>query len=225
MTRPGPDTPEFHDSDREWFAALTGDATPRDPTSRPSRDGHALRAALAQRQKEADGDPNLEPEASDASNERQLDRLLQRADAEGAFDRSAPEVSGAAGEAAPSPPSNVVEFPWWRRRSAVIGLAASLLVAVGLVSQIERTIYPEPPQTHGADGIQRVGAPRPREAAERLAGQLRDAGLKPGLYQRGKTFVVDVNLMSAERATAARAFGTFGIEPAVGFNRVEVSPD
>ena len=227
MTRPGPDKPEFGDSDREWFAALTDDAAPRDPASRPSREGHALRAALAQRQKEAEGDGGLEADASDAANERQLERLLQRADGEGVFDRSPPAGTADAGATAPAPtpPSNVVEFPWWRRRRALVGLAASLLAGVLVLTQFESAIYPEPPQMHGADGVQRVRAARPREAAERLAAQLREGGLKPGLYQRGKTFVVDVNLLSAERAAAAQAFGALGIEPAVGFNRVEVAPD
>ncbi len=223
MTPPGPDKPEFGDSDREWLAALDGDATSRDvTTSRPSLEGHALRTALAQRHKESERNANTGTVSRDATLEQDLEHLLRRADTEGVFDRSAPDSSAATPDA---PPSNVVEFPWWRRRTAVVGLAASLLAGVLVLTQFETTIYPEPPQTHGADGVQRVRDARPREAAERLAAQLRDAGLKPGLYQRGKMFVVNVNLLSAERASAAQAFAALGIEPVVGFNRVEVSPD
>jgi hypothetical protein len=84
-----------------------------------------------------------------------------------------------------APPSNVVGFPWWRRRRVALAFAASLALGSVLVTQ------------------------------------LRAAGLRPGLYQRGATYIVDITLLASELPTAAPAFEPLAIRPAAGFNRVE----
>jgi hypothetical protein len=211
----GPDsgnpTPEFSDSDLQWYAALTGDP-PRDPNSAAVREGLALRVALEQRRLEIAASPDIATATSDEAMQRQLQQLRQRIQREGVFDR--PQAAA----------SNVIEFPWWRRRGALLAMAASVLVAVVLVQQItSQPDYPQPPTMMGADGIQQLRVAQPRQAAEAWAAQLRQAGLRPGLYQRGTTYVVDVNLMAAELPAAEPAFAALKLKPAVGFNRVEFS--
>ncbi len=213
------DPKEFSDSDREWFAALSGNA-PRDSRSTAAREGAALRVALEQRRQEIDGDPRLAAVTSDIAMEAMRQNLVQRARHEGLFDRTAP--------ATPPPSaatSNVVEFPWWRRRRPLLALAASLLVGVVSVRELmDRPDYPEPPEMLGPGGVLRVRVPQPRAAAEQLAARLKQAGLRPGLYQRGKAYVVDVQLMAAELPAARPAFEALGTKAEVGFNRVEILP-
>lgn len=223
MTNPGdgPSPPEFSDSDLQWYAALSGQAPPQG--SPASREGLALRAALELRRQEIEADPALAAATSDEAMRQQAQRLRERIAREGIFDRAPP-----AEPAAPVPPpaaSNVVEFPWWRRRGALLAMAASALVAVVLVQQItSQPDYPPPPAMMGADGLRQLRAAQPRQAAERLAAQLRQAGLRPGLYQRGSSYLVDVNLLAAELPAAEPAFAALGLKPAVGFNRVEIGP-
>lgn len=211
-------TPDFSDSDLQWFAALSGETLP-DPGSAAAREGLALRMALEQRRQEVNASPDLAAATSDEAMQRQLHALQQRIQRERVFERAQP--------AAPMPPPapaapNVIAFPWWRQRGALVAIAASMLVAVVLVQQItSQPDYAQPPVMSGAEGSQQVRAPQPRQAAEQLAAQLRQAGLRPGLYQRGKTFVVDVNLMAAELPAAKPAFETLRLEPVVGFNRME----
>jgi len=54
--------------------------------------------------------------------------------------------------------------------------------------------------------------------------QLRAVGLRPGQYQRDKIYIVDINLVASELPLAAPAFQAQGLQPALGFNRVEFSP-
>jgi hypothetical protein len=213
------DPKEFSDSDREWFAALSGNAS-RDSRSTAALEGAALRVALELRRQEIDSDPRLAAVTSDTAMEAMRQNLVQRARDEGLFDRTAP--------ATPPPSagtSNVVEFPWWRRRRPLLALAASVLVGLVTVRELmDRPDYPEPPEMLGTGGVLRVRAPQPRAAAEQLAARLKQADLRPGLYQRGKTYFVEVQLMAAELSAARPAFEALGIEAGVGFNRVAISP-
>lgn len=216
MSTEDPDRPEYSDSDREWFAALSG-RTPIGQGGRASREGHALRAALEVRRRELDVDPEGAAATDEASTEEQLKKMLVRARAEGAFDRASPAAAPA--------PSNVIEFPWWRRRRAILALAASVLLGTVVLRQVlDQADYPLPPQTYGTEGVQRVRDAQPRAAAEALAARLREAGLKPGLYQRDKTYIVDVQLMAGEVDAAKPAFAPLSIRPLTGSNRVEVTP-
>lgn len=232
MNGPGDKTskPEFTDSGQAWFDALTGQPTP-DANATAAREGRALRAALEQRQHEMASSLELDVATSDDAMQVQLQRLRQRAKAEGVFDvapdaamsqsdDSAPAVSSAPAQ----PKSNVIEFPWWRRRKALVGLAASFVLAVLVVQQMgDRADYPPPNEMLGADGLQRLRAPQPRQAAEQFAERLREAGLRPGLYQRGKTYIVDITLMASELQVAEPAFAPLGVKPGAGFNRVEIA--
>lgn len=219
----------FSDSELQWFAALSGDPLV-DPLSSPSaREGHALRVALAMRTQELRAAyPDLDAATSEVDTARDWERLSAQLQSEGLLERPkaadplvlVPPVAAAAMPPAPAP--NVIQFPWWRRRQALVGLAASVLMAAVLVYQMpDRADYPEPPQMLGADGFERVPAAEPHQAAEQFAGQLRQAGLKPGQYQRGKSFIVDITLLASELPTAEPAFAAFGLKPAVGFNRLE----
>jgi hypothetical protein len=206
--------PEFSDSDRAWFAALSGQATPA-PGTAATREGQALRAALAQRIAERSADPGLAAATSDEAMQAQLQRLRQRMQAEGTFAPPPPAATAA-------PPSNVIAFPWWRRRVALVGMAASVLAAVLVVQMMgTRADYPVPPEMMGADGRQPLQVAAPRPAAEQLAARLREAGLRPGLYQRGGTYVVDVTLAASQLPAAEPGFAALGLKPAPGFNRVE----
>jgi hypothetical protein len=227
MASNGPDKQEFSDSDRQWFDALSGKAV--DPESKAAREGFAMRVALEQRRLEQQRREAAATEADEAAARARLEKLRQRARAEGLFEPSAaaPERAPAPAPPPPTPaPGNVIEFPWWRRqRRTVFALAASVLLGTVVVTQlVQRPDYEAPPQMLGTGSVQKVLAPAPRRAAERLAEQLRQAGLRPGIYQRGKTYIVDITLMAAELAAAAPAFATLGLEPAAGFNRVEFGP-
>lgn len=235
MSSPSDDKPEppFSDSDLQWYAALSGEAL-ADPESPAAREGQALRIALEQRRQEMALDPTLAAARNDESQQRQLQQLRQRVRREGVFDRppATATIAAPAAPAAPAPPapttaqaSNVIAFPWWRRRGALVAMAASVLMAAVLVQQLtSQPDYAQPPAMLGADGVQALRVPQPRASAEQLAERLRQAGLRPGLYQRGKTYVVDVNLMAAELPLADPGFAALRIKPALGFNRVEFSP-
>lgn len=214
--------PDFTDSDRAWYAALSGQTPPGEADTTAAREGVALRLALEMRSLEIEDRVAATAAESPDATQRQLELLQQRVAREGIFDRTR--------DAAAPPPvadrPKVIEFPWWRRHRTVLALAASVLVAVAVVPQfLGGADYPLPGQMMGGpEGVQAARAPQPRQAAERLADQLRQAGLRPGLYQRGKTYVVDITLMSTDLPAAAPAFSRLGLAPTTGFNRVEISP-
>lgn len=228
MSSPGSGTPkpEFSDSDQQWFAALSGKEA-GDPASPTVREGLALRAALELRKQEVAADPDLSAATSDEAMQQQLLRLRLRIEAEGVFAQSPSAASSHSDDprsTSESKSSNVIAFPWWRRRLSLVGMAASLVMAVVVVQMIaHQPDYPPPNEIRGADGVQQAYEVRPREAAEQLATQLRQAGLRPGLYQRGKTYIVDITLMASDLSAAETAFTTLRLKPAAGFNRVEIS--
>lgn len=221
MSNPGSDgsTPEFSDSDRAWYAALSGEKG-GDPESPATREGQALRFALEQRVQELAAQPELAAATSEEAMQRQLQQLQLRMEKERVFERpAAPDANPA-----PAPASNVVAFPWWRRRVALAGLAAAVMLSVVVVHQIEsQAEFPLPNETFGTDGLQRLRVPKPRDTAVQLAAQLKQAGLRPGVYQRGKTYFVDVTLMASELPAAEPAFAGVKLKPLVGFNRVEMA--
>jgi hypothetical protein len=224
MSNPGSDgsTPEFSDSDRAWYAALSGEQG-GDPTSAATREGQALRFALEQRVQELAARPELAAATSTEATQRQVEQLQLRAQQEGLFDR--PAAPDAAPETPPAAASNVVAFPWWRRRVSLVGLAAALMLSVVVVQQLDNQAeFPLPNETYGTDGLQRLRVQKPRDVAVQLAAQLKQAGLRPGVYQRGKVYFVDVTLMASDQAAAAPAFSALQLKPAAGFNRVEIAP-
>jgi len=223
MSNPGSDgsTPEFSDSDRAWYAALSGEKG-EGPASAATREGQALRFALEQRAQELAARPELKAAISEEALRRQLQQLQQRVEQEGIFER--PAAPDAAPDARPAAPSNVVAFPWWRRRVALAGMAAALMLSVVVVHQIDNQAeFPLPNETFGTDGLQRLSVRKPRDIAVQLAAQLKQAGLRPGVYQRGKTYFVDLTLMASELPAAEPAFAALKLKPVVGFNRVEMA--
>ena len=219
MSTSGDDKPDFSDSDKAWFTALSGKA-PGGADSRAVREGHALRTALEMRIGEIDASAELETATSDAAMEAKLQRLLERADAEGVFDRPPPDQAETA-----APASNVVAFPWWRRRKTLVAMAASVLVGIVAVGQWPgRPDYPEPPAMLGAGGVQQIQSASPRTTAETLAARLRENGLRAGLYQRGRVYVVDITLLASEIPSAKPSFEALGVNPVAGFNRIEIAP-
>jgi len=216
----GPD--DANDADRDWFAGLSGER--RAGASPAAREGVALRVALEQRARELEADPHIAAATGDEAMNSMRETLRQRLRSEGLFGSTAAPGSGPPPTPSVAPPSNVIEFPWWRRRRPLLALAASLLVAVLAIQQfVIRPDYDLPPQTAGGGSVQTVRADGPKAAAERLAAQLKEAGLKPGLYQRKRTYIVDIQLMAAEVPAALPAFQALGLAPTTGFNRIEIS--
>jgi hypothetical protein len=224
--RPAPGE-DFSDSDRAWLAALTGDEN-ASMDSPATREGHAMRAALELRRRQHDASPQIASATSDDATRAQLERLRARVRAEGLLERPVGDSTAVSMPEGPPAgeqpqPAKIIGFPWWRRRGALLAVAASLLAAVVVVQLVDRgPDYPPPNELMGADGVQRTQSSDPRRAAEQLAQQLRAVGLRPGLYQRGRTYIVDITLMSAELDTAKTGFTALGLQPVVGFNRVEI---
>jgi hypothetical protein len=209
---PGPqdNDPEFSDSDQQWLDRLT--ARPGRPAlvrdARAVREADALRQALdaEQSRMEAEG-PEMVPDAAELA--RQRERMRFRARREGLWDE--PQAQ-----------------PWWRRRAALGGLAAAVVLGVGLIPLWRAVLDPgwdEPPTMRGEYRMERIAAPRPREAAESLVQALRDAGLKPGRYRRGEIYVIDLQLAPESLEAAAAALRPLGLTPTVGLTRIAFSVD
>jgi hypothetical protein len=234
MSSTGPtDTPPFSDSDQQWHAALSGELGPENATP-AVREGLGLRMALEARRQALEADPALAAVIDDAAALRQLASLRQRLAREGVFDRPQPSAAPAPAPVptpdptpAPVPPpatAQVIAFPWWRRRTALVAMAASVLLAVVVLRQLGTgPDYPPPQVMQGTGGVQAVRSAQPRQAAEALAAQLRQAGLRPGIFQRGGVYGVDISLLAAELPAATPAFAALGLQPVPGFNRVEIS--
>lgn len=190
----------FSDSDQQWFDRLSGKPGPY-KDERAVREADALRLAL-----------DLERE-----------RLAQESGAAAKEDESI-EQAWARLQIALERDGLLRE----RRRArwtwpALGGLAAAVVVSAGLLRiwyDPSGPIYDPPPVLRGTPPVRHVVAPAPREAAERFAADLRSAGLKPGLYQKDGSFVVDVNLLHEQVEAARPAFGQLNQVPAMGLTRV-----
>lgn len=221
MSSQPPGDDEFSDSDREWYATLSGQ-TSGDPTTRAGREALALRLALEQQSRARESDPELQAVISDEGVARMRAKLIDSARARGLFDAGEPPA--AAGPDA-APPSNVIEFPWWRRRRPLLALAASVLVGALVLQQVvNRPDYGAEPQMSGVFKVLQVQSAEPKRAAEAFAAQLNQAGLRSGIYQRGKIYIVDVQLMASQLPTAEPPFKALGLTPQTGYNRVEFAP-
>jgi len=228
MPPPDPRDPEdFSDSDQEWFDRL-GPA-PRPPAQTPAqREGDALKQAMRIADAKLAQRPDIRNALSDEARQRRFQRIqASLADPE-------PVVAPPAQPPRPAAPS---PGAWSRLRQWLEGsllgprwpAAGALALAVALGTVIVPVwmndhIYERPEQLKGADDVRQVDAERPRQAAEAFAAELVRAGLKPGLYQRGKTFVVDIDVDRAQLPAASPAFARIGVEPRLGFTRVEFDP-
>ena len=201
MADPTPDG--FSDSDQAWFEALQG--APLSATHpEASIEGEALRRALELDRLAAEADPRIAAALAPAERERRRQQMHAR------LRRIAPT------EARPE-----------RRRWAFAGmaLAAAVVAGVVLVPIFEGDAdIGEPPTMRGeAQLLSRVDA-RPRQAAKALTAALRAAGLQPGLYRRGKVYIVDVDVPFDADDGVLAALRRAGIETGVGFTRIEIAP-
>ncbi|MBL8339874.1 MAG: hypothetical protein JNL30_00280 [Rubrivivax sp.] len=190
----------FSDSDQQWFDRMTGKPGPYDD-DRAVREADALKQAL---ELECD---RLAREAGVAAREDEaLEHEWQRL-------QFALKREGLLRER---------RRPRWMW-PALGGLAAAVLIAAGLLPvwrDVVAPTYDPPPVLRGAPRLGQVAVPDPRKAAERFANALRDAGLRPGLYQKEESFVVDINLLPGQMEMARPAFAQINEAPAVGMNRV-----
>lgn len=193
----------FSDSDQQWFDRLSGKPVVV-KSAQAVREADALNLALRLDQEALDADPEVIDAVSDTARQQQWEQLQFRLQRDGLL----------------QPPAK----PWWRQWPAAAGLAAALVLASALVPTWRGDTdpnYDNPPTMRGDAGLHRVSASQPRQAAEAFAAALRVAGLKPGIYRRDKTYVVDVDLQPDQLAAAAPAFERIALKPTPGFSRVE----
>lgn len=197
MASNNPPPDGFSDSDQQWFDRLSGKPGPFDETP-AVREADALRMALDAERARLSQDA-ARP-IDDEVQARDWERLQFALAREGLLQRRR-------------------RWPW----QALGGVAAALLLAVVLLpwwSGRDDPFYPEPPVLRGGPPVQRLVSADPRQAAERLAADLRQAGLAPGLFQQDRDFVVDLVLRPDQLAAAAPALRPLGLAPASGLTRI-----
>lgn len=225
MTQPDPD--DFSDSDLEWYGRLG--PGPHPPAQTPAqREGDALKQAMRVADESLVQRPEVSAELTDEARRARLAQVKAR-------------LAGQAAVAAPAPaaPNAAPPSPGWvhRLRLALEGLlptprwpaaaALAMTVVAGTVIVpvwMNQPVYELPGELKGADDVRDVAVPRPRQAAEAFAADLTSAGLKPGLFQRGKSFIVDIDVDRAKLFAASPAFTRIGLQPRLGFTRVEFDP-
>ncbi len=199
------DTPQFSDSDQQWFDRLGGKLVDvKDGAA--LREADALRRALATERAAAEADPTIAAATTAEEEERQWQRLQFRLKREGLLD--APARS---------------RRRFWQGTAA---LAAAVLVAVLLVPRIasDEIYYDEPPTMRGEFILVKRQDAKPRQAADALASSLKAGDLMPRQYQLGKTFIVDVELLPDSGEAALAAFRQAGLDAKMGITRVEITP-
>ncbi|KNZ32626.1 MAG: hypothetical protein AD742_10380 [Methylibium sp. NZG] len=207
MTTPGKDddTPEFSDSDQQWFDRLSGKlVVAKDEAA--LREADALRLALATERAAAATDPEIAAANAPDEQERRWQELQFRLKREGLLEQTAPS----------------------RRRfwQASVAVAATVVMAVVLFPRIgdDGPFYDEPPTMRGDFTLVKRQDAKPRQAADALATGLQAGGLQPRQYQLGNTFTVDVELLPDAGEAALAAFKQAGLAAKAGITRVEISP-
>lgn len=200
MTPSKPDDKDFSDSDQQWYDRLSGRIGPA-TDAKATREAEVLRGVIEQQAADAEARWPADTPADEERRWQQMRFRMRRAGV------------------AEAPPRR----RWW---PAAAGLAAAMVLAVVLLPRLDEEghVYDEPPAMRGEPRLLPVPAGKPRAAAEGFARTLREAGLRAGLYQKGKVFVVDVDLDAAEVAAAAPAFAPLGAPAAPGLTRVEFRP-
>ena len=199
------DPQAFSDSDQQWFDRLSGRPVVASDAA-ALREADALRTALAAERAAAESDPEIAAANGPQEQERRWQQLQFRLKREGLLDRPAQS----------------------RRRiwQAGAAIAATVVLAVLIFPRAgdQGPFYDEPPTMRGEfTEVKRQDA-EPRKAAEALAATLKAAGLQPRLYQRDKTFSVDVEWLPDAGDAALAAFRQAGLEARPGITRVEIAP-
>ena len=192
----------FSDSDQAWFDRLSGKPVSAEHAG-AMREADALRRALTAERSAADAQAGAEDSAEEQ--ERQWQRLQFRLRREGLLDKAAPS----------------------RRRfwPAAAAMAATVVLAVLVFPRGGHDAdFDEPPTPKGDFFEVKRQDAEPRKAAAALAANLAAAGLRPRQYQRGRTFIVDVELLPDADDAARAAFGQAGLEARPGITRVEFEP-
>jgi len=202
MPPTAPQPEGFSDSDQAWFDRLSGKAGGQDE-SPAAREADALRTALDQEQARL---RQAATAADDVTQARDWDRL-EAALAQQGLLKAQPQTRWgwpALGGLAAAVLLSAVLLPWWASR--------------------DDPVYPEPPVLRGGPPVQRITTDAPRQTAERLTADLRQAGLSPGLFQQGDTFVVDLVLQPDQLAAATPALQPLGLSPTPGLTRLVFGP-
>lgn len=208
---PGPDHEGFSDSDQAWWDRLGGPASSGLAGSAAEQEAELLRRALALQAREADDDPVLAalttPQAREQRWQHFRERLRQQEERTAQQRKIQAQASG-------------------QRRRLLWGgaLAASLALTVVLVQRPrEEQDYDAPPTMRGEFERFRIVAPQPRQAAETLVAQLRQAGATPGLYQSGQVFSVDLVVAADTPPAALALIRARGAQALPGYVRLEFS--
>lgn len=201
---PPPDDDGFSDSDRVWFDRLRGKPVAADDPA-VLREADALRRALRLRNEAEQADPRLEEGSTPQARQQRAERLQFRLRREGLLEPAAKRR------------------PRWL---PAVGLAAAVMLAAVLVPRmlVDDTVYYDaPPAARGDLPVTQRRADQPREAAEALKRTLDAAGLRPAIWQRGRTFVVDAEVDPAALDTATPVLRAAGLPVRAGWQRVEFS--
>lgn len=195
---------EFSDSDQQWLDRLRDASAPvSDP--RVAREADALRLALDDARQRLQTWDARTPDDPDKV-EHEWQRLQFRIRRETAQQARVPAV---------------------RRWTWAAGLAASLVLGVGLVPVVwdGLGLGDEPaPVLRGEHQRVQVPVSEPRVAAERLAQALREAGLAPAVHHQAQVHSVDVLLAPEQVAAAAPALQAVGVSAVPGLLRVVFVP-
>lgn len=209
MATPGDKPPDadFSDSDQQWFDRLSGRPVDAGADPQALREADALRRALDLGQQRADADPRIAAALAPPARARRRQQLQFRLRQEGLLQTRPP----------------------WQRRWLPAGaaIAASITLATLLVPRLmdgDGRLYDEPPTMRGEVEAVRRSDAQPKQAAEALAATLRAGGLQPRIYQRQKTFTVDVDLAPDAPDAALAAMRQAGLVVRPGLTRVVVEP-
>ncbi len=201
---PSPDT--FDSSDQQWFDRLQGRLAPASDAE-ALKEADALRSAILQ---EADSaTPAADEAAETAAAEAGAQRLLFALRREGLIQAETAPVAR--------------KKPVWMVPSA---LAASVLVGFLALQALQNgqvaVSFDEPPTMRGQIQTVQLRDKAPKERAEAIAAQLKAAGLSARLYQSGKTFFVDTDLVAEKLEAAAPTLQALGLKDSIGQARIEI---
>lgn len=204
MATTDPKEPGLGESDRQWFDRLRGQpglANDADAIA----EADALTLALVSEREAQQSDAELQAACTDEALQQQWEQLQFRARREGLL---------------AAVPSRTLRWV-----PALAGLAAAVaLVGVLLpLSSVDDDGFDGPPPVlRGEVQTLRKQLPEPARQARALADALTAAGFRPGLYRRGKTYVIDVDIPAPRLPEARPAFAPLALDPAAGLVRIEL---